>query len=564
MSGGKKLLKSFRELKDLLPEGVSEAAPRQLAGAKKGAGAKLGANARSFPDAARNREYLAFGGPTKSGKKKKKAKKAAAAGKAPSASRAPRVTQDPNFEFEMLPDGPGIVVRPQTEPVQALPRAGAEALGIVLAAIGDVRYSVAEARPTAVSVETRREIEQRLSRGARILRERPSLHPDGFVIGMDFGTSSTKVVVHQPFMMGDPSKAIPVPPELRSGGLQHLWQTALWFSSDDGSFSLFPKPGAVALEGFKAGIIQGQGARSDAAGVPRSLAAAAYIGLLFGYVVGYFDETQPLGRTEVNHCAALHLGIPVASKDHPTVRPEFERIADAAWSIAQHADGATVELVERAYDEASPARVSEGLHGIRVYGELEGVIAGYLATPDQRPGPHMVVDVGASTLDAATFRLYVTEGERRADVYATEVEILGAEALNWASAAGVAEDDFRRACGHVAWKTFHDTRRSKDRGFDRTTGVEPVKFLFVGGGRHTDLHSKLFDNPPKDIYLGAPTTTPAPANATVSEPGVDFARLLVAYGLSRDPSWLPKTRLPSQVQGETGRSMDIEDRYIYD
>lgn len=563
MTGDKKILRSFQELRDLLSDAVPQIVPTPPSAPAKAADAKRATFAKPSHKRARSRDNPAFIRTAKS-QKRKQPKKPAAGSARSSAPPTPVFRQDPNFKFEMLQDGPGRVAGPKTEPARDLPRTGEEALAIVLAAIGEVRYSVAEPRATAVSAETRREIIERLSRGARLLQARPSLNPDGFVIGMDFGTSSTKIIVHQPFMVGDPSRAVPVPAELRSGGLQHLWQTALWFSPDDRSFSLFPKPGAIALEGFKAGIIQGHGARSDAEGVPRSLAAAAYVGLLFAYVVGYFDEAQPLGWTEANSCAGLHLGIPVASKDDSTVRQEFERIANSAWLIAQHADIATLELVERAYCEASPPRISEGLQGIRVYSELEGVIAGYLATPDQRPGPHMVVDVGASTLDAATFRIYASEDERRADVYATQVEMLGAEALSWASAAGVAEDDFRRACGHLAWKTFHDTRRSKDRGFDRTTGVEPVKFLFVGGGRHTQLHSKLFGSPPKDFYLGAPTSTPSPANLTIGEPGVDFARLLVAYGLSRDPSRLPKTRLPSQMQDEASRSVDVDDRYIYD
>jgi hypothetical protein len=559
MSAGKKPLKSFRDLKELLSSGVSEtAATPAIADGKAAPGTEGKARRTPGSGVAPNRQYLALG--NKPGKRAKTQKRTVLT-HAGGASRGTSVTRDDDFKFDILVEPPKVALNLQSLRTSPL---GADELQLVQAAIRDVSYSVAEARPTAVSAETRREVGQRLARGAGVLRERPALDPDGFVIGMDFGTSSTKVVLHQPFMAGDPSKALPVPTELRSGGVQHLWQTALWFSPEDGSFSLTPSPGAVVLEGFKAGIIQDQGGGSDGAGVPRCLAAAAYLGLLFGYVIGYFDEVQPLGRTEANHCAALHLGIPVASKDDFSVCREFERIADAAWSIAQHADRATLELVERAYSDASPARVSQGLHGIRVYGELEGVIAGYLATPDRRPGPHMIVDVGASTLDAATFRLYTHEGESRADVYATEVEMLGAEALRWASAAGVAEQDFRRACGHVAWKTFHDTRRHKDRGFDRTTGVEPVKFLFVGGGRHTELHSELFDNPPKDLYLGAPTATPIPANQTVSERGVDFARLLVAYGLSRDPSLLPKTRLPSQVENETRRSLDVADRYIYD
>lgn len=479
-------------------------------------------------------------------------------------TRVPSVVDD--FKFQILREEPG---QSRTASAGGIPNAhvapgdlrGEDALKHVLKAIRAVRFSVAEARPAKVSPNTSKEIDRRISRGAEILRGRPGPDPDGYIIGMDFGTSSTKIIVHQPFAAGDPSKALPVPPELRSGGIQHLWQTALWYSPTTGNFSLFPTPGSVVLEGFKAGLIQGLGGQSDAAGVPRCFAAAAYLGLLFAYVIGYFAEAQPLGRTEANHYAALHLGIPVASKDDPRIRPEFQRIAGAARAIAQYGEGITLENVQKAYTEASPGP-GASLAGINLYGELEGVIAGYLATPDHRPGAHMVVDVGASTLDVATFRLYDWEGERRADVYATAVEMLGAEALGWSRLADIPDDCFRRACSHVTWRPFHLTRTKRDRGYDRTTSKQPVMFLLVGGGRHTDLHGKLFGVGPKDDYLRAPTRTPIPTNRTVSERGVEFSRLLVAYGLSRDPSLLPATRLPSQIEDEPSRVRNLDDRYI--
>lgn len=469
-------------------------------------------------------------------------------------------TEPPPSSLTNRPNAPA----PTVSSAPATP-AGEEALKVVQAAIRDVRFSVAEARPKLMSAKTARDLHSRIARGSAILRDRPDPDPNGFIIGMDFGTSSTKIIVHQPFTAGDPTKALPVPIELRSGGLEHLWQTAIWFDPNAKTFTLFPAVGTLVIDGFKASLIQGLGGQSDACGVPRCLAAVAYLGLLFAYVVGYFDEEQPLGWTEANHYAALHLGAPVASADDAKIRPEFQRIAAAAKLIAQHDGSISLDVVEKAYRGASPQTVGDDKSGLRLFSELEGVIAGYIATPDQRPGAHMVVDVGASTLDVATFRLWNEDGARKCDVYATAVEMLGAEALSWSRLAGVPDASFRKACGYVAFEPFHETRKKKDRSFDRTTSDQPVKFLLVGGGRHTAVHSELFNNPGKDIYLGAPTSTPVPANRTVSDPNVDFARLLVAYGLSRDPSRLPTTRLPSETPNEPPRSRrDIEDKYIYD
>jgi hypothetical protein len=489
---------------------------------------------------------------------------------APNVARKPATPMPPSVQqIAAGPTASPSANRPSTPTptVSSAPAtpSGKEALKVVQAAIREVRFSVAETRPKVVSAKSSADLNGRIARGSAVLRGRPDPDPNGFVIGMDFGTSSTKTIVHQPFTAGDPTKALPVPVELRSGGLEHLWQTAIWFNPKTKTFSLSPAAGALVIEGFKAGLIQGLGGQSDASSVPRCLAAVAYLGLLFAYVVGYFDEEQPLGRTEANHYAALHLGAPVASADDTKIRLEFQRIAAAAKLIAQHDGPISLDIVDKAYRGALPQTVGDDKSGLRLFSELEGVIAGYIATPDQRPGAHMVVDVGASTLDVATFRLWDEGGMRRCDVYATAVEMLGAEALNWSRVAGVPDAVFRKACGYVAFEPFHETRKKKDRGFDRTTSDQPVKFLLVGGGRHTDLHSELFRNPGKDVYLGAPTSTPTPENRLVSDPSVDFARLLVAYGLSRDPSRLPRTRLPSETPNEPPRRKpDIEDRNIYD
>jgi hypothetical protein len=439
---------------------------------------------------------------------------------------------------------------------------GRPAVDHVLSAIRDVRFSIAESRPQGVGADTQSVIEDRVALGAAVFRNRSEPDPDGYIVGVDFGTSSTKIAIHQPFAAGNPTAALPVPVELRSEGVEHLWQTAVWFSPERQSFSLFPRQGDALIEGFKAGLIQRQGGQVDSAGVPRCLAATAYLAMMFAYTIGFYDQNRPLGSVAAEQFAAFHLGVPVASKDDPLVRPEFLRVAAAAMALAPKADHLTLKDVERAYAEAAGVRRDVDLVGVRLYTELEGVIAGYLATPDRAPGAHMVVDVGASTLDVATFRLFDRDGQSCADVYATGVEMLGAQALGWSRVAEVPDSCFQAACAHHAWDQYHHTRTRRDRGFDRTLSDQPVTFLFVGGGRKTALHEGLFTNKSKDLYLGVPVRTPAPRHIAGIDPGADFARLLVAYGLSRDPSEVPVFRLPSEVEDEPDRPPRRADAFI--
>jgi hypothetical protein len=439
---------------------------------------------------------------------------------------------------------------------------GQPAVAHVLDAIHDVRYSIAESRPQVVGAPTQGVIDDRVALGAGALRLGPQPDPDGFIVGVDFGTSSTKIAIHQPFAAGNPTAALPVPEELRSEGIEHLWQTAVWFSPEHQSFSLYPRQGDVLIEGFKAGLIQRRGGQADSAGVPRCLAATAYLALMFAYTIGFYGQTRPLGSVAAKQFAAFHLGVPVASKDDPEVRPEFLRVAAAAMGLVSRADDLTFEDVATAYAAAAVVLSDDDLVGVRLYTELEGVIAGYLATPDSAPGAHMVVDVGASTLDVATFRLFERDGQSCADVYATGVEMLGAQALAWSRVAEVPDACFRAACSHHAWEQFRHTSKRRDHGFDRTVSDQPVTFLFVGGGRKTPLHEGLFTNESKDLHLGVPVRTPAPKHIAGIDPGADFARLLVAYGLSRDPSEVPEFRLPSEVEDEPERATIRPDLFV--
>ena len=80
---------------------------------------------------------------------------------------SPPSPADPNFRFYVLPEEPeGLTVRPAGGVHQASAppaSAGEDALKIVLAAIRDVRFSVAEARPKHVSAEAAKDIERRVA-----------------------------------------------------------------------------------------------------------------------------------------------------------------------------------------------------------------------------------------------------------------------------------------------------------------------------------------------------------------------------------------------------------------
>lgn len=436
---------------------------------------------------------------------------------------------------------------------------GKEALNYVAARI-DLSSIRGEAPlPPAIDAPVAMELEACLAAGAEIFFDRPTPDEAGYLVGFDFGTSSSKIVVHQPGA-GDLAYALTAPDELcavEQGRRQsHLWRSVVWFNATDGRFSLAPRPGAVAIEGFKTGLIQSAGHRM-AGGVTHAHAAVAYLALLIAYVVGRHRRCPPRGFAGEAHFSRFHFGVPVACKDEPGCADEFRRVLAAAFEVAPFAAELDLETVRAAHKRATADAPITADTPFLLFEELAGVIAGYKASPDHRRGPHVIVDVGASTLDVATF--HIPDGDYKVLVFMSAVGLLGAEALRAARRAEVPDPTFRAACAQHTRHVLSTTFLRKDSDFFPLNGV-PKPLLFVGGGRLTDIHDELYSNYPKG--LEAPRRTPAPGSNLQYEPDTDFARLLLAWGLSQEELELPLLKPPSEIEDEVRRHRDYRDVFV--
>ena len=150
------------------------------------------------------------------------------------------------------------------------------------------------------------------------------------IVGLDFGTSSTKVIVRLPYEAGEPTIAIPAPVPCRSGDEPYLWQTVLWLQRD-GAFLPWPEPGAEALSTLKQGLIQGRAAMaistSGALEVTRTHAGVAYLAFVIRYVRGWLRVNRSdlfRGRRPVWF---VNVGMPTASYDDPRLAKPYRRIA---------------------------------------------------------------------------------------------------------------------------------------------------------------------------------------------------------------------------------------------
>jgi hypothetical protein len=443
-------------------------------------------------------------------------------------------------------------------PLEPLQVRGAEALAFVLKNVdlsalehGD---EVASGGPEATDLLMRR-----IRAGAERLRKRPKPDEAGFIVGFDFGTSCSKIVIHQPGA-GDLAYALPVPKHLqvREQGKEqdHLWRSMVWFDDGTGRFTLEPADGSRPLQGFKTGLIQSKGHRMTK-GVTNAQAATAYLALMIAYVIGHHDLSAPAGFNRTRHFSRFHFGVPVACKDEGGCVREFSRVLSAAFKLVPFAPEVDMARVREALQTATAEMAATSTTPFVLFEELAGVIAGYRASPDSRRGPHVVVDVGAATLDVATF--FIPDGDYKIPVYMSAVELLGAEALTSARINEVPDATFRAACNQHTRRVLSFTFLRKDADFFPQNGI-PKPLLFVGGGRLTDVHDATYQTYPKG--LEAPRVTPLPGRNLRYDKNTDFARLLVAWGLSQEEIDLPLFKPPSQIEDEVRRVRDFSSKYV--
>jgi hypothetical protein len=400
-----------------------------------------------------------------------------------------------------------------------------------------------------VSQKTRAAIVNAIATGAEAFAAAPE--PDfenGFIVGFDFGTSSLKLAVRQPYHARKQPEVRPVPSELRSGGQNYLWQTALWFEPETRKFSLYPRPGFEMLEGFKTGIIAGDGGKLVRPDLPvrRVEAAIAFVTLHLAHFFGWYHREHPLGEAGGDRHLAINIGIPVASLDDERTFRDFRRIVVVASELLPFASELDLSLVRETYQKSG----DELPEGWDLVPELVAAIAGYAAEPTSQIGAHMLVDVGASTLDIVAFNH--VRGERVA-VISAAVELLGAACLEVTREAGIPDDDFKTACDHQFEEVYGEARQYKrgGNGFSPTLRSRDVQLVTTGGGCARQHHADFIRQKKDEGVLG-PSAAIHPEPPSASMIGdCDRSRLLLAYGLTFDVPERPFLQPPSQIPSIT-------------
>lgn len=245
------------------------------------------------------------------------------------------------------------------------------------------------------------------------------------IMGIDFGTSSSKIVVRTPFIAGGRALAVPLisSPE---AGRRYLVPTVL-AEGRDGALVLPDGQGnGATLSRLKVDLM------SDPNNPDVQARAAAYIALLVRRSESWFHSSQrsTVGDRELRW--HWNLGIPSAGYDDEGIRKGFLRTLEAARKLAGSEGPLLLKDARRVLDACSDPDSR-----LAVIPEVVAEVVGYARSASRIPGLHVVVDVGASTLDVCGFVLGDYQGEQVYALLTASVERRGLHELHRARLIGL-------------------------------------------------------------------------------------------------------------------------------
>lgn len=295
---------------------------------------------------------------------------------------------------------------------------------------------------------------------------------------------------------------------------------------------------------------------------------------------------------------SANVGVPVEYYDSPAI-DTFREVLEVAWFWAteDRIPGSLQETVS-AYGEAT-LQIVRGSSDFHAIPEIAAAVQSFLTTREAVPGVYVYFDIGGGTVDGVAINYVNWGGQKQVNFYSGKVEPLGVEILaeqlgepgarDWLSVLVEVDLDTASAARLQPWSerlrrmvasvivtakqkdgrdwqrdAFQDTSRPR-RTLARLEESRMVPLIiFVGGGGagsswyqdsilSTYTHHKHSNAgiPPYEL-----TEVPLPGDLDMNGlPYHDFGRFAIAYGLSVPFGEGPEVRLPSEISDAESRKV---------
>jgi hypothetical protein len=408
------------------------------------------------------------------------------------------------------------------------------------------------------------------------------------IVGFDYGTHSTKVIVRR---RGDetaklarieppaPSDDYPVfacPSLVRlTDGVVHFGGKALRLEGGDLYRSLKVRLLPPSLHSEL--IVQ---PRATGGTYPPDLLVALYFSWALGGVKKWLDGHYGLNQTR----PALNVAAPMDHVENPILKARYLRIIRAAWDsvfgpepVAVSQGTRVAEVIGRFEKILAEDAELPGLES-RQYEVLPETLASIVclsAHPGLAPGFYMVADMGAGTTEASVNRLGTPGPDQRIVCYQDESIVLGGDRFKAVEDSGASVVDRGAKINTLVIEVERLLRRTWKQGYDRD---EPNHFarpawqqlgivLTGGGARRREVYQAIELTKPAD-YVFDRRDTKHDLVGWLQPTGIDYGKLrlrrpdihllAVAFGLSKERQKWPEFFVPNEVERQQATEVCAE------
>lgn len=274
------------------------------------------------------------------------------------------------------------------------------------------------------------------------------------VVGLDFGTSCTKIVFRDPYRHRR-GFAVPFGSAAHSSS-PYLLPSTLWIDGD-GEVSLTEINGGWYLRDIKHHLMQNEpvgvvgGDSDDRSFDPRHV-AVAFLATALRECRRWFLDKHDVIYGNYTLDWQMNLGLPSADFADERLCKDYLRLAAAAWHLSLSRRPVRIRDAEQAYHEVA-VETDEGEGGVSAYAdcgdgdsalihlipEVAAEVAGYARSHMREEGLHVLVDIGATTLDVCSFILHEKDDDDCYELLTADVRELGAMVLHHGRVALVSE-----------------------------------------------------------------------------------------------------------------------------
>lgn len=375
------------------------------------------------------------------------------------------------------------------------------------------------------------------------------------IIGLDFGTSYTKVVI------GNVSDhyAVPLSPNDQE---KYLLPGVFSILVDDRCVLGSIKDAKYHLENLKIALLD------DKLHTEEKTAIIIYLALVLRKTRNWImNEKVNIFKNKLLDWY-INIGVPTDSYHNTKLNNQYKEIVRMAWVLSilplQITWNMAFNLVNsfRQYEKRISKESLMDDDKIGIFPEFVAQIAGYVRSPSKKNDLHLLIDIGAGTVDITTFNVYHTEGEPLYPVFARKVSKHGTvylmrHRLKYSGNDGLQWSPFKKAPSSHEFArmigTPLDTIKKADKIFKKSLSElitsrlmytkkkrhplskawrKGIPTFLCGGGSYCDTYRQIIQSVSSYYPLIIESLPQIPSFEALDLPRENYHRLSVAIGLS--------------------------------